>query len=104
MYTDIIEINGEKVKVSVSIVDLKQKYNKCARCSQYNESVDKDALFQMTCDRCSSVLHTFLYDIHYGYNNHTLPPALRTMSSTDFINSFVRQDLRSLSFEELQKL
>ena len=104
MYTDFIDVGGEKVRVSVEIEDLKHKYHKCARCSQYTESVDKDALFQMTCDRCSSVLHTFLYDIHYGYNNHSLPPALRTMSSEDFIDSFAREHLRSLSFDELQKL
>ena len=104
MYTDNVEINGQKVTISVAIEDLKQKYNKCARCSQYLDSVDKDPLFQMVCERCSSVLHTFLYDIYYGYNNHWLPPALRTMSSTDFINIFVRKDLRSLSFEELQKM
>ena len=104
MYKDFIEINNKKVEVSVTIEDLKHKYHKCARCSKYLETVDQDPLFSMTCDRCSTVLHEFLYDIHYGYNIQRLPPGIRSMTSEDFIRSFVREDLNKLSFEELQKL
>lgn len=104
MYKDSIEINNKKVEISVTIEDLKDKYHKCARCSKYLDTVDQDILFSMTCDRCSTVLHEFLYDIHYGYNILQLPPGLRSITSDDFIKSFVREDLNKLSFEELQKL
>lgn len=104
MFIDYIEIDGKKVEVRVEINDLKTDYHKCARCSKYLPEVDRDILFAMTCDRCSTVLHEFLYDIHYGYNLQKMPADLKPMNSEIFIKLFVRPNLSHMSFEELQKL
>ena len=73
---------------------------KCIRCQKYSKQVDLDPVFPQICYRCSSVMHAMFYDVNFG-NNFLLPPKL-TRDVNEFIQKYVRPELRHLSWQEIQ--